>query len=190
MKTKHTPKWQLLIHKFLNLALAWMLAIVVIYLLAIWKGLDSFLFAWVLNFTLMMSLLAFTTTVQPKFTSTYYTIKKWELEGEIYKLAGVNIFRKLLVWVEWEKLKKKTLLVKNSPESLASLAYATKQSEFGHLVIFIIVMLFTGFMAVKFGIANSLWLLVLNVLLNAYPIFVQRYNRPKFERLLKIKLSS
>lgn len=105
-------------------------------------------------------------------------------------MVGVNIFRKLLVWLGWEKLNKKTLPVKNSPESLASLAYATMQSEFGHLVIFIIVMLFTGFVALKFGIANSLWLLVLNVLLNAYPIFVQRYNRPKFERLLKIKIST
>lgn len=176
--------------KFLNLTTTFTFAAIVIYWAAISTGLDSFLFAWVLNFMLMMSLLAYTNTVKPKFKSTYYTIKKWEREGEIYKLAGVNIFRKLLVWVGWEKLNKKTLPVKNSPESLASLAYATKQSEFGHLVIFIIVMLFTGFVAVKFGIVNSLWLLVLNVLLNAYPIFIQRYNRPKFERLLKLKLSS
>lgn len=177
-------------HKFLNLALTWMFAVIVICFIAIWNGLDSFLFAWVLNFMLMMSLLAFTKTVHPKLKSSYYTVKKWEREGEIYKLAGVNIFRKLLVWVGWEKLNKKTLPVKNSPESLQNLANATKQSEFGHLVSFIIVMICTIFVAANFGIENSIWLLALNVLLNAYPIFLQRYNRPKFERLLKIKRSS
>ncbi|WP_158859985.1 glycosyl-4,4'-diaponeurosporenoate acyltransferase CrtO family protein [Lunatibacter salilacus] len=173
-------------HKFLNLTLTVIFASFVIYLVAVWTGLDSFLFAWVLNFMLMMSLLAFTKTVQPTFKSTYYTIRKWEQEGRIYKLLGVNIFRKLLVWVGWEKLNKKTLPVKNSSESLMNLSYATRESEFGHLVIFFIVMIFTIFVAVKFGIVKSIWLLLLNILLNVYPVLVQRFNRPKFEKLLKM----
>lgn len=175
-------------HKYLTLTLLITLAIIVIYLVAIWNGLDSFLFAWVLNFMLMMSLLAITRTLQPTFSSTYYSVKKWEREGEIYKLFGVNIFRKILVWVGWEKLNKKTLPVKHSSEALKNLAYATKQSEFGHLIIFIIVMIFTIFVGLKFGMANAIWLLVLNILLNLYPMMVQRYNRPKFKRLLKMKI--
>jgi hypothetical protein len=44
-------------------------------------------------------------------------------------------------------------------------------------------------MLVTFIVANTwreaLWLIVLNVLLNLYPIIVQRYNRPRYKRLLQ-----
>lgn len=33
---------------------------------------------------------------------------------------------------------------------------------------------------------KSLWLLILNVLLNLYPIFLQRYNRPRIERAINL----
>ena len=173
--------------KYLNFIFSIAIATTAICGVALWKGMDSFLFAWVLNFMLMMCLLAFTKAVQPRLKSSYFTLKKWEREGETFKIFGVNIFRKLLVWVGWEKLNKKENPVKKSPEALRNLEYATRQSEFGHLVIFIIVMIFTFFIAMKFGIGNAIWLLILNFILNLYPIMVQRYNRPRFQRLLTRK---
>ena len=58
---------------------------------------DSFAFAWALNFLLMLSVFAFTDALKSQFTSTYYDEKAWEGRGKIYELLGVNFFRKLFL---------------------------------------------------------------------------------------------
>ena len=149
-------------------------------------GVIGFLFAWTLNFMLMMCVLMFTETLKSKFNSSYYKIKDWENGGKIYENFGVNLFRKLLVLVGWEKLNKKSNPVKNDLEALTHLEYRTKQSELGHLIIFFIVFGFTIYVAIKFAFIESLWLLFLNVILNVYPILLQRYNRPRLQRALEL----
>ncbi|WP_394335923.1 glycosyl-4,4'-diaponeurosporenoate acyltransferase CrtO family protein [Flavobacterium hydrophilum] len=39
---------------------------------------------------------------------------------------------------------------------------------------------------IKFTFAESLWLLVLNIIFNVYPILLQRYNRPRLRRALAL----
>src|SRR5690606_20191588 len=95
-----------------------------------------------------------------------------------------NLFRKLLVQIGWEKLNKKSSPVAKDTRALLNLHYQTKKSELGHLIIFLIVLGFNVFVALKFGIVKSIWLLVLNILLNLYPILLQRYNRPRIERAI------
>lgn len=149
-------------------------------------GMKGFAFAWTLNLMLMMCVFVFTETLKAKFTSSYYEEKKWEKNGKIYESIGIHFFRKLLVVIGWEKLNKKDNPVKNSYQALAYLEYRTKQSELGHLIIFFIVLGFNIFVIFKFGFVESLWLTVLNILLNVYPIFLQRYNRPRLIRAIKL----
>src|SRR5690606_17917420 len=151
---------------------------------AFWQGLPSFIFAWVLNFMLMVGVLYITQTFKPRLASTYYHSKKWEAEGKIYKWLGVDIFMKVLVWIGWEKVHKASNPVKKNLESLRHLEYGTRQSEFGHLIIFFIVLAVTLFVGFYYGLKQSLWLLILNILLNAYPIGVQRYNRPRLRKAI------
>ncbi|RTY92419.1 hypothetical protein [Flavobacterium sp. GT3R68] len=160
--------------------------ILMIYGLIIRVGMQGFVFAWVLNLMLMMCVYLFTQTLKPAFKSTYYNEKKWEKKGKIYESLGVNIFRKLLVLIGWEKINKKNNPVKKSLEALIHLEYVTKQSELGHLIIFFIVIPFTVFVTVKYGIVESLWLLILNLVLNIYPIILQRYNRPRLKKAINI----
>ena len=145
-------------------------------------GMQGFSFAWTLNFLLMACVLAFTETLKSPLTSSYFNEKTWELKGQLYESLGINFFRKLLVWIGWEKLNKKSNPVEKNTQALTHLHYRTKQSELGHVIIFSIVMGFTVFVVFKFGILTSLWLLILNIILNLYPIFLQRYNRPRIER--------
>jgi Glycosyl-4,4'-diaponeurosporenoate acyltransferase len=166
------------------------LAIVVFILasVALWKGLHTFLFAWILNLMLMMAILEFTKTFKPKLISTYYETRKWEDEGKIYKWLGVNWFRKLMVFIGWEKLNKAANPVKKSLDALIYLEYGTRKSEFEHSIIFFIVLALTFFVAFYYGFKQIVWLLMLNVLLNAYPVVVQRYNRPRLRKAInKIK---
>ncbi len=151
---------------------------------ALWQGLNTFVFAWVLNFMLMMGVLYFTQSLKFRLESTYYNPKKWEDEGKLYKWLGVHGFRKVLVWVGWEKLNKASNPVKKSSDSLIHLEYNTRQSEFGHLIILFIVFAITVFVGFYYGFKQTLWLLTLNILLNAYPIVVQRYNRPRLNKII------
>jgi hypothetical protein len=149
-------------------------------------GVQGFLFAWVLNFMLMMFVLMFTEALKSTCTSDYFKEKNWEQKGKTYEQLGIHFFRKLLVIVGWEKLNKKENPVKNNLAALIHLEYRTKQSELGHLIIFFIVGGFSIYVAIRYSFSASSWLIFLNLLLNIYPILLQRYNRPRLQRAIQI----
>lgn len=151
----------------------------------LWSGAGSFLFAWVLNLMLMMVTLAITQTFRPALTSDYYAPKIWESEGRIYKWIGIDAFRKLLVLIGWERHNKPSAPVKKTVEALHHLEYLSRQSELGHTVIFFIVSATACVVGYFYGPAKTLWLISLNILLNAYPVALQRYNRPRYSNALR-----
>jgi hypothetical protein len=174
-------------NRYLKVCLVLFLVLTAVVAVGMWKGPDSFVFAWILNFALMLGVFYFTHHHQLQLTSTYYSVKKWEDQGKIYKWFGVNVFRKILVWVGWEKIIKAVSPVNKSPEALKQLEYGTRQSEFGHLLIFFIVLLVNVFVAIYYGATKSLSLFALNIILNFYPIILQRYNRPRLLRAIHIR---
>jgi hypothetical protein len=157
-----------------------------LYILARYIKIDTVSFAIALNFMLMGCTLAFTETLKSPLNLSYFNVKSWERKGKIYESIGINLFRKILVWIGWEKLNKKMKPVEKSTEALAFLHYKTKQDELGHLIIMFIVLGFTIYAAFTFGFIKSLPLLLSNIFLNLYPIFLQRYNRPRIERVLNL----
>lgn len=172
--------------KTLTLILIAILTIGSIYALVIYIKMDGFSFAWILNFLLMLFVVFFTDALKSPLASSYYNEKEWEQKGKIYQHLGINFFRKLLVWIGWEKVIRKTSPIEKNTEALMNLYYRTKKSELDHLIILVIVLGFNVFVAFKFGLLKSLSLLILNVLLNLYPIFLQRYNRPRIQRALSL----
>ena len=172
--------------KVLLLVFIAIITIALTYALVQYIEMQSFLFAWTLNFVLMACVLAFTETLKSPLTALYYNDKPWEMRGKIYESVGINFFRKVLVWVGWEKLNKKSNPMQKNTRTLMYLHYRTRQSELGHIIIFVIVLGFTIFVASRFGIKGSLWLVALNIVLNLYPILLQRYNRPRLERAIRL----
>src|SRR5690606_29570090 len=173
-------------NNYLKIGLVLILVLVTVMAAAHFFGLQSFTFEWVLNFMLMLGVSYFIQTYKPALKSSYYHTKKWENNGRIYQWFGINVFRKILVWVGWEKLNKASAPVQKNPAALKHLEYSTRQSELGHLIIFFIVFATTFFISFYYGLKQSLWLIILNVILNAYPIGVQRYNRPRLQRILSL----
>lgn len=171
-------------NKFIKLFFVLVFVVSTVVAVALWKGLHSLLFAWVVNLMLMTGVLYITQTFNPELSSPYYDPKKWEAQGTIYTWFGINMFRKLLVWVGWEKLNKAANPVKKNTDALKHLEYSTRKSEFGHLIIFFIVTFLALFVAFKYGVKQSLWLFFLNIILNLYPIGVQRYNRPRLRKVI------
>lgn len=160
------------------------ISITVVYAFVYYAGVEGFSFAVALNFILMACAAIFTETLKSPLSSPYFDVKEWERKGEIYEILGVNFYRKILVWIGWEKLNKKAKPVGKGKDVLIDLHYQSKQDELAHLIIFIIVLAFNIYVAIEYGFLASTWLLSLNILLNLYPIFLQRFNRPRIERIL------
>jgi len=160
-----------------------------IYVLIHFIGMQSFPlpFACWLNLILLAGVRTFTETLKSKLTSSYFNEKAWERRGKIYESLGINFFRKLLVGIGWERhVTKKSNPVERNTKALINLHYQTKHGELGHLIVLNIVFGFTIFVAFKFGVLQSLWLLILNIILNLYPVLLQRYNRPRIERAINL----
>lgn len=146
---------------------------------------NSFVFSWTLNLSLMFWYLVLVSQINPKLDSSYFNQKPFEKNGGIYKYFGVQIYRKLLVWVGWEKVIKKANPIKNSLIKLKICEHNTRVSELGHIIIAIIVFI-TGIFLSN-SLVQAKWFIITNLLLNIYPVLVQRFNRPRYSRLIDRK---
>lgn len=171
--------------KYVKVGSVLLFVVGVVVAVVLWQGPTSFVFAWILNFMLMLGVQVVIQAFDLRLNSSYFDAKPWEGDGKIYRNIGVNGFRKLLVLIGWEKLHKANNPVKRTLEILKNLEYNTRQSELGHLIIFLIVLAVNLYVGINYGFGCSIWLLVLNILLNAYPMGVQRYNRPRLRKIIK-----
>ena len=172
--------------KTLSLTLIILVTAALVYVLVRTIGMQKAGFAIPLNFLLMGGALTFMETLKSKLQSAYFKQQAWEAGGKIYQILGINFFRKLLVWVGWEKLGKATKPVGKGADTLANLYHRTKIDELGHLIIFIIVSAFTVAVVIRFGVAKAMPLLLSNILLNLYPVMLQRFNRPRIARAINL----
>lgn len=143
----------------------------------------SFVFSWVLNFLLMTWYTVVITLLNPALQWSYFQPKAFEKDGQIYSVFGVHLFRKLLVMVGWEKLSKQKNPVKNNQTCLELCERNTRISELGHVLIAALV--FAVALAATSSLQEAKWLIGLNVLLNIYPVLLQRYNRPRYRKVLQ-----
>ncbi|TDG34858.1 hypothetical protein EZJ43_16560 [Pedobacter changchengzhani] len=169
-----------------NLILITLATIASTYALVHYVKMDRFEFAFILNFMLMFFVLFFTKNLKPYLTSSFYDEKNWERKGTFYEYIGINIFRKILVWTGWEKLIRIDNPIEKNTKTLTHLYNETKKGELSHIIILVIVLGFNIFAICKFGFLKTVWLLILNILLHLYPIFLQRYNRPRLKRVLNL----
>lgn len=143
----------------------------------------------ILNFTLMIWMSIVETLLIPALKSSYFICYPFEAEGKIYRYLGVDYFRKILVLSGWEKSRKKETPIRRSLILLEYYEYRTRASEFGHGIIAIIIVLITIYVGITYSFKETVWLILLNIFLNIYPIMLQRYNRPRVLRVInKLKL--
>ncbi|OKL38487.1 glycosyl-4,4'-diaponeurosporenoate acyltransferase CrtO family protein [Pontibacter flavimaris] len=172
-------------NKWLASVFATLMAFSISYGVGVMFSFESFVFSWSLNFILMIWYTYLTSQINLELDSDYFEPKPFERNGSIYKYLGVHAYRKLLVWIGWERINKKKNPVKHSLLSLKESEYNTRASELGHTIIALIVF------AVTIGVPSSLgeakWLIITNLFLNIYPIMVQRFNRPRYSRIIGLK---
>lgn len=164
------------------------ITIIAVYL--IFWSLDAFGFhspisAFLVNW-LAMSWVAFAgQAVQFSFPSQYYAFKDFEGDGQVYERLGIRLFKSIVrrgplaIFSPTLRFPKEKTI-----PALQYLDQEMRKAEAGHVVIFLLVLLFVGYYLLRGWFDGAAWMLVFNVIINGYPIMLQRYNRIKLQELI------
>ena len=121
---------------------------------------------------------------------SYYQVLPFERSGRLYERVGVRHFR----WFvpdgdaanRWRRRREPAFRVVRNRQHALAFRQRTQMSEKGHLVLLVLGGISTAF---AWAIAWSGWALYLgvgNVLVNLYPILLQRYTRARLLRVAAV----
>jgi len=131
---------------------------------------------------------AFTGFVFPThklFGTRVYKIYNPQLLTFIYKLLGVSLFRKGLLFFFWGAKKNRTKYFNGTKGGMENFIYQSKQSEFGHLGSLLVILPISILFLYRGFVLYALITTVFNIIGNLYPIILQRYHRIRIERILR-----
>lgn len=117
--------------------------------------------------------------------NSYYRLKNPELLSKIYKYLGVEYFKYSLLLFFWGSKKNREKYFNGTKSGIENFVYQSKQSEFGHLGAFVaiacvtILLLFYGYFLL------CIFTTVMNIILNVYPVILQRFHRVRIDALYK-----
>jgi hypothetical protein len=159
-------------------------------LLILWTwgafGFRSPVSAFLVNW-LAMSWVAVTGQVTRfSFAPGYYRARPFEQDGRIYERLGIRLFKRLVrrgplaIFSPTLRFPQERTL-----SALLSLEGEMRRAETAHVLIFLLVLLYAGYLLLNGWLDAAAWTLLCNVLINGYPIMLQRYNRIKLQGLIR-----
>ena len=123
---------------------------------------------------------------------SYFEPNRLELWGErpIYELLGVRFFKRYLLPTELlvNRLRGGTAMQGGQDVltvELKRLEWETKRNEVIHLLGLLLITCILIVKLPQLSVMQVLLIFVINLYVNVYPIFVQRYNRLRIVRLLR-----
>jgi hypothetical protein len=102
----------------------------------------------------------------------------------IYELLGIKAFKWLMRSRAYRRINPDFRL-SGGRSGLAVLMGSMQSAEAAHAIMFVTATVFAGAALVGRWFDLAGWLMLFNVLFNAYPVMLQRYNRMRLEPLLK-----
>lgn len=144
-------------------------------------GIIAFLLA--LFITGIFAFLGFAYPTNILLPARYYDIKSPILLDRMYSIFGIKYFKFALLFFFWGSKKNRKKYFNGTKAGIRNFIYQTKQSEFGHLISFVIILLIT--LLLLFYGYTLLFVLtnVINVIGNLYPIILQRKHRSRISKL-------
>jgi len=115
----------------------------------------------------------------------YYSIKRFERTGQIYERLGVRLFKRLVRRGPLTLLSPTLRFPKDrTTAALRHLEYEMRKAETGHVYIFVLMLLCTSLALLMQWFDAVGWMLACSVIINGYPVMLQRYNRIKLQELI------
>ena len=113
----------------------------------------------------------------------YYHIGHPERLSSIYRALRVDLFGRALLATLWRDHAQRRRYFDGSPSGLAHLDVQSRSAEFGHVVPFVLV----TFASIRWALGGAFGLagfaFAFNVLINMYPVLLQRHHRMRVQRL-------
>lgn len=137
-----------------------------------------------INFLFMIWALVLFKILEPKLRHSYFLPLDSEQNGKLYKFLGVHYFQSFLKIIRWAKAFKPTYSVERNLDSLEKWDSSTRVSEAAHIACFLLVLLSMIYTYLIGIFEFTMCLFIVGVILQIYPVMLQRYLRP---RILQIK---
>lgn len=121
--------------------------------------------------------------VRPRLPASYHRLRVFEQDGRVYEHIGVRAFKRLL--------RRGPLAVFNpdlhlpadrSPEHLAVLDQRMRDAEAAHFILLVATLVVVVHAAARGWWTATLLTLAFDLLMNGYPVMLQRYNRALLQR--------
>lgn len=161
------------------------LAPVTISLMLHYMDITSGAFSIALNFALMFWFSVLETQLNPSLDASYFNSQPFEKQGKLYRMLGVEWYRAILVKSGWERLRQQGMPVRKSLSDIRAYERGTRVAEAGHLVVGVIVLIVNIYVFFAYSALAGRWLLLFNLLLNIYPVLLQRYTRPRLRQVIE-----
>ncbi len=166
------------------------LATLGVVLLVIWSldafGFRSPVFAFLLNWLAMSWVALAGQAIHFALPASYYNIKSFERTGRIYERLGLPLFKKLVRRGPLAIFSPTLRFPKDrTVAALQHLDHEMQQAEAGHVYIFLLIMVFVSYALLNGWLDAVGWMLAFNILINGYPIMLQRHNRIMLQELIQ-----
>jgi hypothetical protein len=141
--------------------------------------------AWAINMA-VTGIFAFPGFVLPTerlLPDSYYHIRQPERLARVFRILGVEAFRKFLLATLWRDQKRNKQYFNGTPGGMDNLLTQSRKSEFGHLIPFLLLIVVSAFFFSKGKAALGSATIVINILGNFYPVILQRQHRLRISRI-------
>ena len=157
------------------------LVLVVALLLALrWLGPASGWFAVVVVWWPMVWVGTMSRLVQLRLPEGLHALRPFERDGRVYERVGVPLAKRVLRRGVLARFNPHLHLPsERTPAQLEQLARRMRVAEAGHTVLFTATLLVVTHAAVRGWWTAAVLTLVLDVVMNGYPVMLQRYNRAR-----------
>jgi hypothetical protein len=166
--------------RFAALAAASSAVLVVVVWAARTFGSSSVGFAFVVVWFPMVVVGVMSRVVQVQLPGRFHALRGVERSGRVYELVGVRAFKAMLRRGPLAAFNPDLHLpAERTPIELARLALRMCDAEASHAVLFVATLPVVVRAAVRGWWVAALCTLAFNVVMNGYPVMLQRYNRAK-----------
>lgn len=119
-----------------------------------------------------------------KIWENYFKTNEIEKNNKIYRILGVPIFKRVVMKLVMSGKVSNYNLMEYSIKGLKEYEYQTRNNEFKHLLFCILMLIITIGLLYIGDYVKAVVSLILNIVVNIYPILLQRYNRIRIEIIL------
>ena len=121
--------------------------------------------------------------VRPRLPTCYHSLRGFERDGRLYEMLGIRFFKRLLRRGPLSVFNPDLHIPKEpTPDRVAHLDQRMRDAEASHFILLVASVGVVVHAAVRGWVAAACWTFVFDILVNGYPVMLQRYNRALLAR--------